>query len=70
MHTHNLYIIIRAVTKEGLISAKISNPAVSEDLLREIHMWRMEGTTDIDVITRLRQRTVPEGYTPHFWCPG
>lgn len=30
----------------------------------------MEGATDEDIICRLRQRTVPEGYSYHYWCPG
>ena len=30
----------------------------------------MEGASDKDVITRLRQRTVPDGYSYHTWIPG
>ena len=35
-----------------------------------IHSWRREGASDKDVIIRLRQRTVPDGYSYHTWIPG
>ena len=46
------------------------SPIVPASLLSEILSWRCEGATDMDVITRLRQRTVPTGYNPHPWKPG
>lgn len=46
------------------------NPAVKESVLSEILSWRCEGATDLDVITRLRQQTVPSGYTPLPWSQG
>lgn len=46
------------------------NPTVSGKLLQEINSWRREGASDRDVITRLRQRTVPNGYSYHTWIPG
>ena len=58
------------VNKDGGIQAKTTNPAVPDELLWEIHRWRMEDATDVDIITRLRQRTVPTGYCLHTWCPG
>ena len=50
--------------------AKRNNPAVSKELLEEILSWKIEGASNIDVITRLRQRTVPRGYEYHSWIPG
>jgi hypothetical protein len=58
------------VSKDGSVCAKRMNPGVSEKLLREIHSWRREGASDKDVIIRLRQRTVPDGYSYHTWIPG
>lgn len=54
----------------GSVCAKRMNPGVSEELLRKIHSWRREGASDKDVIIRLRQRTVPDGYSYHTWIPG
>ena len=58
------------VNKDGCIQAKTTNPAVPDELLWEIYRWRMEDATDVDIIIRLRQRTVPAGYCFHTWCPG
>ena len=58
------------VNDNGSISAKAANPAVSNGLLQEIHTWREEGASDMDIITRLRQRTVPAGHSFRPWCPG
>lgn len=63
-------LVFSPVGKDGSISAKRPNTAVSEELLKEISSWRDEGATDKDVLTRLRLRTVPEGYTYHSWNPG
>ena len=52
------------------IVAEELNPAVSTTLLKEIKSWQEDGSTMTDVITRLRQRTVPSGYTPNEWQPG
>ena len=46
------------------------SPIVPASLLSEILSWRCEGAIDMDVITRLHQRTVPIGYNPHPWKPG
>ena len=46
------------------------NPAVPQQLLLEILLWKLEGAMDVDVITRLRERTVPQGYKFHTWQPG
>jgi hypothetical protein len=47
-----------------------ANPAVPNSVLSEILSWRAEGATDMDIIIRLRQRTVPSGYTPLPWTQG
>ena len=52
------------------LKAKKENCAVSQQLLLEILTWRLEGSTDEDVIVRLRERTVPSGYRYHTWQPG
>ena len=48
---------------DGTVSAAIPNPAVSTELLGEILDWQEKGATVKDVCTRLRQRTVPPGYS-------
>lgn len=55
---------------DGTIEAVIQNPAVPSEVLSEILLWRSEGATDVDVITRLRQRTVPSGFETHTWTNG
>lgn len=45
-------------------------PHVDQSLLEEISNWESEGCTKEDVITRLRQRTVPHEYTYHPWTEG
>lgn len=62
--------LINTVTPDGQIVAKKENPAVSRELLLEINDWKLEGANDADVLCRLRQRTIPTGYSHHFWCPG
>lgn len=55
------------------MEAVIPNPAVTTvttEVLSEILLWRSEGATDVDVITRLRQRTVPSGFDIHPWIDG
>ena len=50
--------------------AEISNPAVTREILEEILYWKEEGCTQKDIITRLRNRTVPSGYKYHNWRAG
>ena len=50
--------------------AEVPNPAVSSDLLKEILNWKQQGLMMKDIITRLRLRTVPPGYTVHNWHQG
>lgn len=54
----------------GDIEAVKYNEAVPHSVLSEIFLWRSEGATDMDVITRLRLRTVPSGFKPHRWSKG
>ena len=63
-----LFIIIGAA--DGTVQAKLPNPAVSTHLLMEIMKWKEEGAQEDDIITQLRPRTVPIGYTPTTWIPG
>lgn len=58
------------VHPDGAIIADVNNPAVSTDLLKEILHWKVENCGDKDIITRLRQRTVPSGYQYTTWSPG
>lgn len=37
---------------------------------RNFISWKLEGMQDIDIIICLRQRTVPKGYSHHYWIPG
>ena len=40
-------------------------------VLQEISTWKAEGAaSDMDVVTRLRLKTVPEGYKYHLWTKG
>ena len=41
------------------------NPAVPNSLLKDIQEWKLEGASDKYVIVRLRQRTMPHGYSYH-----
>ena len=52
------------------ISAEVVNPAVPSSLLEEIVAWKKQGATDVDVLSRLRTRCVPAGYTYTTWIPG
>ncbi len=58
------------VMPDCTVVASEPNPAVGAALLKEILLWKLEGCSNDDVITRLRQRTVPEGYTIHPWIAG
>ena len=64
MHFQVILYICLEVSKDGSVYAKKVNPGVSGKLLKEIHSWR-EGASDKDVIIRLRQRTVSDGYSYH-----
>ena len=48
----------------------VTDIEVSDDLLREILGWMAEGASMMDVVTRLRQRTTPDGYPNKSWQPG
>ena len=56
--------------KDGVIEAEVVNRAVPTSVLREISTWKEEGCTMVDVLTRLRNRTVPSGYAYHTWSEG
>ena len=44
--------IIYIVQDNGSIAAIRSNPAVLEDLLLEIHSWRLDGAQDLDCLVQ------------------
>ena len=60
-----LYICHNVGKPNGTIEAATHNPS-----LYYMRYYCGEGATDLDVITRLRQRTVPTGYVPHTWNQG
>ena len=57
MHTQKLKSYLYVVREDGSIVAQRKNCAVSENILKEIHTWKMEGATDQDVLCRLRAST-------------
>lgn len=66
---HPACMLITPACPDGSVAAEVPNPAVTPELLKEILEWKRHGATINDVITRLRQRTVPTGYTIHMWQP-
>ena len=58
-------MLLHVVTSDGHIVAQQQNPAVTKELLSEIWSWKMERATDTEIICRLRQQTVPTGYSYH-----
>ena len=46
-----MYVFL--VTPDGNIVAKLPNPSVSPNLLKEIHVWKKSGVTNDDVLDRL-----------------
>ena len=52
---------------DGVVKALRSNPALTSEQLEEILVWKDEGCTMNDIVTRLRQRTVPKDFNPHTW---
>ena len=63
-------VVLCAVGADGEVVAQVPNSAVCMDLLKEIRDWKAEKASELNVLTRLRQRTVPSGYTPHSWQAG
>jgi hypothetical protein len=55
---------------DGTLVPQHQNCAVPELLLKEIWEWRQSGASDMDILSRLRLRTIPQGYTIHSWNPG
>lgn len=55
---------------DGVVIAEVPNPAVSADILKDVLLWKVAGATFDDIIVRLRQRTVPSGYTYHTRVQG
>ena len=63
-------LLLHVGGKDGIIEAEVINRAVPTSVLKEILMWKEEGCTIEDVVTRLRNRTVPSGYGYHTWSEG
>lgn len=55
---------------DGSLHTSNPNSVVSQTVLKEISTWMLEGCSMEDVIVRLRQRTVPPGYSYHPWIAG
>ena len=55
---------------EESICAEAKNPAVSLSHIKEIHSSLKSGATFKEVISRLRLKCVPAGYTPTPWKHG
>ena len=51
--------------QDGTIGGVEPNSAVSCQLLKEIHDWKLEEASTVDIITRLRRRTTSPVYTSH-----
>ena len=58
------------VSADGRMCGRKKNPAVPQELLAAIYSWMREGAHYVDIITRFRPKTVPNGYKPHSWNPG
>lgn len=55
---------------DGTLVAEDKNEVVPSSVLKEIWEWRQNGATHSDILSRLRLRTVPEGYTVSPWNSG
>ena len=65
----SIHCILHLETTEGLLIAEEPNPAVPDDVLMEVWRLRQDHIADEDIISRLRSRTVPSGYSFHSWKP-
>lgn len=75
MCVHTLYVysytlFIYTVGVGGNIVAGVPNPAVSSNLLWEIHELQENGITQQGILNRLRCQTVPPGFICTTWKPG
>ena len=50
--------------------AEQMSSSMPQSVLKQIHKWRLEKLSYKDIVSRLRCRTVPSGYTIHTWIPG
>lgn len=60
---------LHIVNSDGQVVGEVANPAVSTALLLEISLWKRQGVEWSDILSRLRLRTVPPGYTYSPWKP-
>ena len=54
----------------NVIVSQVPNPAISNEVLKEIVQWKHEGLSLDGIIDRLRPRTVPSGYSYHTLIEG
>ena len=55
---------------DGTVRARHLNLAVPGCILLDIMGLMKSGVPFVEIIDRLRLKTVPPGYTPHPWTPG
>lgn len=70
MNTTHEFVLLISVTPSGQFVGQVQNPAVCEKLLTEISQWLCQDIEWSDIISRLRPRTVPNGYTYKPWRSG
>ena len=68
--TNVLYNLAKGLGTRESVKAEIFNPAIGEELLREILLRQLEGCSISDIVNCLRKRTVPNGYSYHTWREG
>ena len=54
----------------GVVSAEQQESPLPVDILEEVMELKMKGVSLEDIISRLRPRTVPNGYPFHTWKQG
>ena len=57
------------MTSDGVLVAEEPNPAVPQEVLKEVWQLKQEVSLE-DIVSRLRARTVPSGYSFHPWKRG
>ena len=55
---------------DGSFVATNTKSVIGQEMLHQVYEWMSEGSSIKDVIVRLRQKTVPQGYSYHPWIAG
>lgn len=63
-------IILCTENSDRTYSAENSESPLPCDILQEVFQWKKSGLSIEDIISRLRPRTVPAGYSFHKWKSG